>query len=138
MTEEKSKDFDIKNIKLNPNAKEFKPSKSLESKLFNQHNNPNMNYAFHGYGYNNQMAPGPAPYPYQYPNNMQYPIPGFNNNGYYPQPVAFNPMIQRNSFPIQPMNYPHNNRIPRYNKNSGNQYNKSNKNKDFKEEQKKK
>jgi len=137
MTEEKSKDFDIKNIKLNPNAKEFKPSKSLESKLYNQQNNPNINYAYPAYGYNNQMAPGPAPYPYQYPNNIQYPIQAFNNNGYYPHQVPFNPMLQRNSYPIQPMNYPHNNRNHKYNKNSGNQYYNQNKNKDFKEESKK-
>ena len=137
MTEEKSKDFDIKSIKLNPNAKEFKPSKSLESKLYNQQNNPNINYAYPAYGYNNQMAPGPAPYPYQYPNNIQYPIQAFNNNGYYPHQVPFNPMLQRNSYPIQPMNYPHNNRNHKYNKNSGNQYYNQNKNKDFKEESKK-
>ena len=137
MTEEKSKDFDIKSIKLNPNAKEFKPSKSLESKLYNQQNNPNINYAYPAYGYNNQMAPGPAPYPCQYPNNIQYPIQAFNNNGYYPHQVPFNPMLQRNSYPIQPMNYPHNNRNHKYNKNSGNQYYNQNKNKDFKEESKK-
>ena len=43
----------------------------------------------------------------------------------------------KNSYPIQPMNYPHNNRNHKYNKNSGNQYYNQNKNKDFKEESKK-